>query len=58
VCPHQRIPVLYDGHINNGVVTCPMHGWEFDLCNRDGRRPGLRHYETLEHEGWVYAILQ
>jgi 3-phenylpropionate/trans-cinnamate dioxygenase ferredoxin subunit len=31
VCPHQRFSRIYEGEVNNGAVTCPMHGWTFDL---------------------------
>lgn len=31
LCPHQRFPLLHEGEVTDGVVACPMHGWEFDL---------------------------
>jgi NAD(P)H-dependent nitrite reductase small subunit len=37
VCPHQGGP-LSEGEISGTVVTCPWHGWEFDITtgvNRD-----------------------
>ena len=30
VCPHQG-GSLGDGFIEGDIVTCPLHGWEFDL---------------------------
>ena len=36
ICPHAGAS-LGDGWVNNGVVSCPLHGWEFDL--RTGRCP-------------------
>ena len=30
VCPHQAGP-LSEGEIEGTVVTCPWHGWEFDV---------------------------
>jgi nitrite reductase/ring-hydroxylating ferredoxin subunit len=36
ICPHQGGP-LASGHVGLGVVTCPWHGWSFDLetgCSR------------------------
>ena len=30
-CPHQHFSVLHQGEIKNCTVTCPMHGWNFDL---------------------------
>ena len=30
VCPHQGGP-LAEGGVDEGVVTCPWHGWQFDV---------------------------
>lgn len=30
-CPHQQFEKLHEGEVNGTVVTCPMHGWRFDL---------------------------
>jgi nitrite reductase (NADH) small subunit len=32
LCPHQHIPVLAEGELEGTVITCPMHGWRFDLA--------------------------
>lgn len=32
LCPHQHIPVLAEGELEGTVITCPMHGWQFDLA--------------------------
>jgi nitrite reductase (NADH) small subunit len=29
-CPHQG-GSLADGFVEGDIVTCPLHGWEFDL---------------------------
>ena len=29
-CPHQGGP-LGEGSIENGLLRCPWHGWEFDI---------------------------
>ena len=29
-CPHQ-VGALCDGWVDGDIVTCPLHGWEFDL---------------------------
>ena len=31
VCPHQGGP-LGQGTLSGTVVTCPWHGWQFDVC--------------------------
>ena len=32
ICPHQQFRKLHEGEICDGAVTCPMHGWTFDLA--------------------------
>ena len=46
VCRHIGNP-LDDGFVKDGVVTCPWHGWQYDLRTGEhltvfGRRTGLR----------------
>lgn len=31
VCPHRGGPIA-EGRIENGKVSCPWHGWQFDVC--------------------------
>ncbi len=28
-CPHRNVP-LSDGHVKNGSIVCPYHGWAFE----------------------------
>ena len=48
MCIHQKAAIIYDGFIEDGKVTCPAHGWQFDL--KTGRVPngikGLDSYEV------------
>lgn len=48
MCIHQKAAIIYDGYIEDGFVTCPAHGWQFDL--QTGRVPsgikGLDKYEV------------
>ncbi len=30
-CPHLKADLTRFGQIENGVLTCTMHGWQFDL---------------------------
>lgn len=48
ICPHQHSRIIYDGFIENGKVSCPAHGWEFDLKtgNLAQGRKGLDAYEV------------
>lgn len=32
VCPHQGGP-LGQGQLSGTIVTCPWHGWQFDVCD-------------------------
>jgi nitrite reductase (NADH) small subunit len=48
VCLHLDNP-LDDGFVSDGCVTCPWHGWRYDLRTGEhltmfGRRKGLRTY--------------
>ena len=36
ICPHQGGP-LADGTVEGTTVTCPWHGWQFDI--RTGKTP-------------------
>jgi nitrite reductase (NADH) small subunit len=44
VCPHQGGP-LGEGELTGTTLTCPWHGWQFDVCtgeqqlNRRIRQP-------------------
>ncbi len=31
ICPHQGGP-LGEGELTGCIVTCPWHGWQFDVC--------------------------
>lgn len=31
VCPHQHFSLLYEGELRDFTVTCPMHGWSYDV---------------------------
>lgn len=31
-CPHERFPLSEWGEIENGVLVCQRHFWEFDLA--------------------------
>lgn len=38
ICPHQGGP-LSQGCIEEGIVMCPWHGWEFDV--KTGESPSM-----------------
>ncbi len=56
ICPHQHIPVIAEGARTGSVITCPMHGWSFDL--RTGKATGgsgsLRTFPVTLRDGGVW----
>jgi nitrite reductase (NADH) small subunit len=48
-CLHQGGP-LGEGELEGSIVTCPWHGWQFDLTNgkivQNPAVPGLACYEV------------
>jgi nitrite reductase (NADH) small subunit len=35
LCPHQQFALFHQAVVDGTTLTCPMHGWSFDL--RTGR---------------------
>ena len=31
LCPHQHYAVFHQGFLEQYTLTCPMHGWSFDV---------------------------
>lgn len=60
-CPHQGGP-LGEGYLDEeGVVTCPWHGWQFRVS--DGASPlsdalRARTYEVEVRDGQVFAAVE
>ena len=56
VCPHQHVPLIAEGPVKGTVVTCPMHGWRYNLAT--GRAVSaagsIKTYETLIKDGILY----
>jgi nitrite reductase (NADH) large subunit len=60
-CPHAGGP-LADGIVAGGKVTCPLHGWKFDLVTGAGTSPGghcgeLPTYAAFVRDGEVFVSL-
>lgn len=58
-CPHQHAPEIYNGVLDNCVVTCPLHGWSYNLKDGINMNPkqGLRSLQTfdiIEKDGFIY----
>ncbi len=59
-CPHQGGP-LGEGSIENGLLRCPWHGWDFDPCT--GKPPGgyddgIDTFPVKEEENGIYVGLE
>jgi len=55
-CPHQGGP-LADGRVERCIVTCPWHGWRFDLrsgCMTLGDFARVARFEVRVHEGGIW----
>lgn len=59
VCPHEDVS-LADGDVADGCLTCPGHGYVFELrtgaCQHD-RDLTLRRYRTVVIDGEVWVEL-
>lgn len=56
ICPHQKFPVLYEGEMEDCTVTCPMHGWKFDIRSGqclEGGNALLKTYEVRVEDGQI-----
>ena len=53
-CPHEGGP-LGDGIVADRCVTCPLHGWRFDLLTgeRVGGEGAVTTYEVRERDGML-----
>ncbi len=59
-CPHQGGP-LGEGSIENGLLRCPWHGWDFHPCTGlppGGYDDGVPTFLTKEEEGAIYVGME
>jgi pyruvate oxidase len=60
-CPHQGGP-LGEGSIENGMLRCPWHGWDFNPCT--GMAPGghddngVKTYELKEEGNEIFIAIE
>lgn len=56
-CPHQVTDIPHLA-LHDQVLTCPKHGWKFDLatgnCIEKGHHP-LHRFESKIKDGWVWV---
>ncbi|GAA4275850.1 thiamine pyrophosphate-binding protein [Aquimarina mytili] len=56
-CPHQGGP-LGEGSIENGMLRCPWHGWDFHPCTGlppGGYDDGITTFEVKEENDAIYV---
>jgi thiamine pyrophosphate-dependent acetolactate synthase large subunit-like protein/nitrite reductase/ring-hydroxylating ferredoxin subunit len=56
-CPHQGGP-LGEGSIENGLLRCPWHGWDFDPCTGlppGGYDDGIETFEVKEEDNAIFV---
>jgi nitrite reductase/ring-hydroxylating ferredoxin subunit len=60
VCPHQHIPLISEGNLENHVVTCPMHGWQYDIKTGKGVHGAgsIKSYETCIEDATLYVKIE
>jgi nitrite reductase (NADH) small subunit len=57
ICPHAGGP-LAQGAVCNGIVTCPWHGWQYDLRSGQHRlnpRICVETFRVTVDDGKVYV---
>lgn len=57
-CPHMGGP-LAEGEVDNGCVTCPWHGWQFDLSDGhcvNGLGENATAYEVKVENGVIFLV--
>lgn len=59
-CPHQGGP-LGEGSIENGLLRCPWHGWDFNPCTGmppGGFDDGVATFPTKEENDAIYVGME
>ena len=59
-CPHQGGP-LGEGSIENGMLRCPWHGWDYDPCTGNspgGFDDGIETFPVKEEEDAIFVGVQ
>jgi nitrite reductase/ring-hydroxylating ferredoxin subunit len=55
-CPHEGGPVA-SGPLNGTLITCPRHGWQFDLATGQSTNRGafsVKTYPVAVKDGAIY----
>ncbi|TWT50581.1 Anthranilate 1,2-dioxygenase ferredoxin subunit [Rubripirellula amarantea] len=60
MCAHQGGPIA-EGTVAHGCVTCPWHGWQYELASgiqTINRQPLQRVYEVRERDGMIEVLAE
>lgn len=59
LCPHQHVAAFHRGQLDGSVVTCPMHGWSFDVVtgNAVSGSGRLRTFDLRVENGTVIVTV-
>lgn len=60
MCAHQGGPIA-EGTVEHGCVTCPWHGWQYELASgiqTINRQPLQQTFETREIDGRIEVRLE
>lgn len=55
MCAHQGGPIA-KGRVENGCVTCPWHGWQYDLATgiqTMNKQPLMQTYQVRQRDGRI-----
>ena len=57
VCKHAGGP-LGEGELDGSIVTCPLHGWQYDVCSGQCKTaPGLKQQQyNVKVEGGTIFV--
>jgi len=59
MCAHQGGPIA-EGHVAHGCVTCPWHGWQYELATGTqtiNRQPLQETFPVREQGGRIEVLL-
>ncbi len=59
MCAHQGGPIA-EGQVEGGCVTCPWHGWQYELSTgiqTINRQPLQQTYQVRERDGRVEVLI-
>ena len=57
ICPHQEQPLI-EGELENCVLTCSAHLWQFDVLSGEGINPtgtSLINYPAKTEDGAIWV---